>query len=108
MHASACHHQEHGKFPEIRQGNNFCIRHRPGGGGGGKENMLVLDGVRVHLSHGSSCCRCTGKLVTKKEGNYKFFLSSDDGVALSSRVGSNGVDMSAHGAQARVGLHEAP
>ena len=23
--------------------------------------------------------RCTGRLVTKKEGNYKFFLASDDG-----------------------------
>ena len=23
--------------------------------------------------------RCTGLLVTKKEGNYKFFLASDDG-----------------------------
>eukprot|EP00439_Symbiodinium_sp_Y106_P057072 s365_g8.t1 len=39
---------EHGKFPEVRQGDQFCIR-------------------------------CTGQLVTKKEGNYKFFLSSDDG-----------------------------
>ncbi|CAE7787575.1 unnamed protein product, partial [Symbiodinium sp. CCMP2456] len=25
------------------------------------------------------CTRCTGRLVTKKEGNYKFFLASDDG-----------------------------
>ena len=23
--------------------------------------------------------RCTGHLVTRKEGNYKFYLSSDDG-----------------------------
>eukprot|EP00439_Symbiodinium_sp_Y106_P033651 s2404_g4.t1 len=26
------------------------------------------------------CTRCTGRLVTKKEGNYKFFLASDDGI----------------------------
>ncbi|CAE6914126.1 unnamed protein product [Symbiodinium natans] len=26
--------------------------------------------------------RCTGQLVTKKEGNYKFFLSSDDGSVM--------------------------
>ncbi|CAE7209493.1 rsgI3 [Symbiodinium microadriaticum] len=42
---------ENGKFPEVRQGNHFCIR-------------------------------CTGHLVTKKEGNYKFFLSSDDGSVM--------------------------
>ncbi|CAE7845121.1 rsgI3, partial [Symbiodinium necroappetens] len=42
---------ENGKFPEVRQGNHFCIR-------------------------------CTGQLVTKKEGNYKFFLSSDDGSVM--------------------------
>ncbi|CAE7843573.1 unnamed protein product, partial [Symbiodinium microadriaticum] len=41
-------YMEHGNFPEVRQGDQFCMR-------------------------------CTGQLVTKKEGNYKFFLSSDDG-----------------------------
>mmetsp|Transcript_75246 Transcript_75246/g.176575 ORF Transcript_75246/g.176575 Transcript_75246/m.176575 type:complete len:264 (+) Transcript_75246:66-857(+) len=38
----------HGKFPEVKQGNHFCIR-------------------------------CTGQLIIKKEGQYNFFLSSDDG-----------------------------
>jgi len=38
----------HGKFPDVRQGDQFCTR-------------------------------CTGRLVTKKEGSYKFFLASDDG-----------------------------
>jgi len=27
----------------------------------------------------SDFARCTGRLVTKKEGNNKFFLASDDG-----------------------------
>ena len=31
--------------------------------------------------------RCTGRLVTKKEGNYKFFLASDDGVLAADTSG---------------------
>ena len=65
---TACLDQTHGKFPDVRQGDQFCTR--PEGASQKSENS----GVRQCFG------RCTGRLVTKKEGNYKFFLASDDGV----------------------------
>ncbi|CAE7932869.1 unnamed protein product, partial [Symbiodinium necroappetens] len=32
--------------------------------------------------HDDFCIRCTGRLLTKTPGDYKFFLSSDDGSLL--------------------------